>query len=1565
LGVGLYHQFKDGGKPSVRQELVGHEQDSNQYTGGANGLTCPALATKCWHWDMQATSGAIVDDMSGDSESLAVVNSPLFSRHTSIPLNGEFSKGIYYSGNAAHTAGDGDAGNITTNDFTISAWVRIPIGVAGTNPNLVFKYNVSNRGYQFFYTGTVFRMGITDAGGGSNCSSAVVTVKDGAWHLITIAVDRDDQAFFYFDDQDISVVAACGRTGTLDFSQAMSIGNHGINLNRPWTGTIAEVLIANNLATQAEHNAWYAKFTPPSDVTYAQTTTRKWPLGSDGTFGQVLGVFLGDATYPQWPVSIATSLIDSVKSPLGTGFPGYDATTNVMGRVNEFDQWTEIGSVDCDADANTVEAPDGTMTADKCTVVAGNARVQKDVVGGGVVLAGERWCGSVYSKIISGTCTGLHMHLDGDHTAIQFDMDQVVADGWKRWSFCSSETGEDKGMNIHTKPAASDDCVFALADAQFEAEKITPSCTACTGDSNCSCNASYYAQSWSSKEHYMKDSLARGEIIAVAAADRSSDTSVSNRTLYELGNIATITEGVQPSFVYRNQAGGVEHVVRGKPFQAAEEKREYTASWNHDNELTNTAINAGFAINDSYQPATLSTRSITGTDSMVPASKRDVNAYTVTVGCDSSGANCYNGVIESARYFARPAQKIRVADTKHVITIDTTGPAYLNGASVDKANCLGVAAGNCWIWPLSEFSGTSVYDSSNGIELARSGTPYTGVFTGFVSRGQGRKGTRFLRASAEYVRASANSITNIGSSDTATLSILLSLQGTANNLDVVGSSNGTADAGFGFYIDDFPHYRCCVSDGTNRACGTYNGAAADKSGLYHIACVYERTAGTWLRPKVYINAVQKDTHTFGTLPTGDADNELPFTVGNTGAGTNYFDGEIYEVQVTTTAKTGAQILTDYKRSVHDGRPWVDDANVVAHYYMNESEITNGVGLKDHSGNDNHLTVVNATPDPLYIDAPWPMGSGVNRTSAYIGTSNSEFVDSGAAACDIGTGDFSFSFWARHVDHGIGNPYAVYKGEDGWLAYYSEGSNSWVVRIDTNKNHSFSDADVEHDNLWHFYSFSVDRDGNVTYRRDAESAATTACLTETDLSSTSSFTIGGTSDAASNAWEGSLANVMVLKGYLITQNDHDSLYGAKSPHDDLTYARTSTWSKGICYETIPDPIEGVRVTCFADNQVPYGYLSDLCSLPGNSRMCTGLPMHATVINTIDDSEYISGWSNNNTTDVENAAIAPDGTLTADEVASSAAVATHYVSKTGVNRADGEWETMSYYLKQDPGSTAQWVRIQHGVGAGAHGFFINYDIANYTVGTAGTWGTWWINASSSIHDAGNGWVRLSTTAQCDNGAGCSGTVLIGFLNGDVGGNIPSFGDATTDTIHVWGMQVVVDTHRDGLYCPTSTTASSTCSAPVSNYVAAASISGWDRSNGIIASVIYPGSATGYAFDLHNGTNLNGAVRHISPTTEAWIYNSAGVLQQRVAKTNAVVDATIGTLVVYDSQSAFYDTTRRCYGRNFSSTYTGVWDTYTTDTAANWTAAASTDLWLGSDESAGNQIDGFVASVSVWKR
>jgi hypothetical protein len=159
-------------------------------------------------------------------------------------------------------------------------------------------------------------------------------------------------------------------------------------------------------------------------------------------------------------------------------------------------------------------------------------------------------------------------------------------------------------------------------------------------------------------------------------------------------------------------------------------------------------------------------------------------------------------------------------------------------------------------------------------------------------------------------------------------------------------------------------------------------------------------------------------------------------------------------------------------------------------------------------------------------------------------------------------------------------------------------------------------------------------------------------------------------------------------------------------------------------------------------------------------------------------FDNGWTPgaNADTAVADVAVAPDGTLTADQLLDNAATGTGSVLWwQSITTAVSSTYTMSCYFKADQ---LEWVRFNF-ENSGALSIFAFFDLTNGVIGA--TLGA--DNTSEFIEDVGNGWFRCGIVFESD-AADVNGTVVLYVADADNDSVVALDG---TSTVLVWGAQV----------------------------------------------------------------------------------------------------------------------------------------------------------------------------------
>jgi hypothetical protein len=791
----------------VTTSVIDHAAAYQQVVNTGAFMTEPAETVA--HYTMaETTTSSGTQDVSGGGKHLTVVTGTPTAGSTDLP----YPMGSGFQVRSFGTA-EGDlnyfeapsdfTADYGPNDFSISFWYRHVRRI--TNSGFIITKRTTT-GYTVDVDSATERLHFTLSEPGGTVSGVISddAIPVGVWRYYTVNFDRDGNASAIIDNvQQTTVVDISSRQGSVSINAKMRLfRNQGV-AGYDVEGALADLIIANGLTTLAEHQAAYRSFRVPDGVTYAQTTDDwKHPLKTVTETGERLAPVAAG----QWPPAYNNS-----KSK--HGFPALNEWINVVGYSNQIDLWTASGAT---VAADSGEAPDGSVSADEVTFSANGQYVLKGVVGGGSISAGERWCARLRYRRISGTCVGVNLRASSGTANTSF----TDSAQWATLVQCDTQAAATKRAVVYATTHGS--CKIELADAEYyQSDLPSSSCTNCTGNVNCVCNASYYSQDWSSSASFMPQNLERMEIRSAGVASPMVHTATQQRVMWRAGNYAMLAEGQQPSFELWGQGGGIEALVKGMPLQIEDEYRRYTSGWNLRDGLTNTTprIYASVSMSrddgtvswtDTYQPQILDGRQNSG----VEAEQTDVNSTLFTVGCDHNGANCYDGLIESAQLYARPAQIIRTPDNNHLISADFSGPAWLQRGYVPDlcAFDFGVASSNRWCWNMAEYGAPSatagsIFDQVNGIELTMTGTPTFQINTGLLARGQGRKGLR-------STDAGICSLTSNTGGDYTGLSMtwaVVYVSDTDTNRDLFGSVSNTGTAS-GWSITNTPSPQCRLRD---------------------------------------------------------------------------------------------------------------------------------------------------------------------------------------------------------------------------------------------------------------------------------------------------------------------------------------------------------------------------------------------------------------------------------------------------------------------------------------------------------------------------------------------------------------------------------------------------------------------------------------------------------------------------------------------------------------------------------------------------------------------------------
>lgn len=233
--------------------------------------------------------------------------------------------------------------------------------------------------------------------------------------------------------------------------------------------------------------------------------------------------------------------------------------------------------------------------------------------------------------------------------------------------------------------------------------------------------------------------------------------------------------------------------------------------------------------------------------------------------------------------------------------------------------------------------------------------------------------------------------------------------------------------------------------------------------------------------------------------------------------------------------------------------------------------------QDSSGNAEHIDTVYGTP--TYSVAGWD-ATGTGMTFA----ANSMLEASDSASFDLGTGDYSVMFAVKGItfgteQHVIGHDGAGNLGQ--WMVFSDNATpdNITLRHADATSgtlDHTLTTpTDVLDDGSWHLCIITVDRNGNAIPYVDG-SAGTPVDVSGSqsyDMTNARPLRIAASTSTGSRQLVGSLDEIAIWKGVILTAEQVDTLYAANFsttqlilPDADVT---TTGWSTAPLWSKIDD------------------------------------------------------------------------------------------------------------------------------------------------------------------------------------------------------------------------------------------------------------------------------------------------------------------------------------------------------------------------------------------------------------
>lgn len=165
-----------------------------------------------------------------------------------------------------------------------------------------------------------------------------------------------------------------------------------------------------------------------------------------------------------------------------------------------------------------------------------------------------------------------------------------------------------------------------------------------------------------------------------------------------------------------------------------------------------------------------------------------------------------------------------------------------------------------------------------------------------------------------------------------------------------------------------------------------------------------------------------------------------------------------------------------------------------------------------------------------------------------------------------------------------------------------------------------------------------------------------------------------------------------------------------------------------------------------------------------------------------------WAFYQSSTVSNAAVAPDGTTTAESLLDNASITDTHTVYQNISTVPAGPVTYSFYAKAN---TLNWIQLSFWSDVT---YWANFNVSTGAVGSKRS------GVTSTIVAAANGYYRCSMTVTSPT---TSSAAALYLLNADINAEYPIYPGSGTGSVYVWGGQLEVGTTTT-TYIPTTTTA-----------------------------------------------------------------------------------------------------------------------------------------------------------------
>ncbi len=256
---------------------------------------------------------------------------------------------------------------------------------------------------------------------------------------------------------------------------------------------------------------------------------------------------------------------------------------------------------------------------------------------------------------------------------------------------------------------------------------------------------------------------------------------------------------------------------------------------------------------------------------------------------------------------------------------------------------------------------------------------------------------------------------------------------------------------------------------------------------------------------------------------------------------------------------------------------------------------------------------------------------------------------------------------------------------------------------------------------------------------------------------------------------------------------------------------------------------------------------------------------------------ASWGKTNLTVTDNAAVAPDGTATAEKLVATSASGIHIIYQDLTVTANTQY-VASFFVKAAEYSKGIifWAKTDNSSGGNA-----NFDLAVGTIGSANVYGTG-ASYSTGIESAGSGWYRVWITGVAD----AASTTLRTRISLVDNSSASTFTGNDVNGIYAWGGQVEVGTFVSS---PIVTT-SAAVTRGSDDITILTSLLPFDATKGTLLAKIRPNATTSSFYAMLDNNSTNNRIGLRTATGLGQVFISDGGVGQAALNNGATAANTV---------------------------------------------------------------------------